>query len=1472
MPIVSEDDLGGLGDANLAGAPAAFADDELKNFASVNIDNTDAPRGFWERRFSDVLISVDRAARPIGSALVFMGDSLRQPSVPDEIEKIASALNPEDATRLRTSMQDTHVPMVADTIGKSFIRLGTSWQDHLDKLIEFESRGRQDEGQYDLPRDLTQGGLSILGSVGGAMMFGALTPSLAITGGSAVETYDAARRKGKDYDEAVKIGTIMGISQGVPEFWGLHTMITVAGGAIKRVIKSALAEGIQETTQQAGQETVERVSGISESTKGGWAAVEEATVNSLYAGALGMALGGFASSGPALMARNKAKTTFRELGYSESEANALADKAIRVGMDKALGAAEFERALTESGVYRDVDGSPIEVSPEGVRVLSSEEVVAKFQTTQPIAIKMVEEAKAAIAQVLPQQETVGVTEGEKILVEPSTVEEALKYDTAEEYVASKASSSHYSDKEINTFDNKPTWFTTSPSGYNRRVNATVKNEVGIKEGLNLANKKQATELGMYRGDINQFANNLKDAGFDGAKFTQDGDTHHFILDTKNIKTKSQLRSEWQAAQDQRTVSPVLLKTLEDTFSKIERQVKDPRAVTKQRVKAVQKALANFIKSKDLGAIDREKFTARILNTQTIQQLERILPEIKERINKLREAQDQRTEVARFKGLTKRSRLARTRPEYRKTIEGIVSNLSANKLTTRKLMELEKLADFIVENPENMIPQYRIDELRRLEMRSIRDFAAKDLRLVNDALAHLYKLNENKATIIFKRRLTETQEVVARILKAVSSAPGKFDEVSGVLTPSATKHGGSWMEVVKKFLTLDQENAELIAQRLEGKDAGDLQYAVHGGFDEAQTNFLRIKQTAEKLLKAGFGKIKIDSWSEYLADKPSQVKTDEFTFIGRKGSETIALSKAEQISLFLLMQNENSARHITGGGVSFDKEALRGYAYQIQPAELARLMERVANDPEMLQVADTVSAYLNGFQKELLNKTSLALNGYELATEDNYIRIRVNPNMRNRMAEIKNNVSFSHFLLESLGFTKERTVSEAPIYLEDVFASTYESMIQASTYASFAEPLRVAKRILNDQEIRTALIRQGREAELKALEEHVMRVEGDRTNMQGFERVAADLQGQIQASILRLNPWIVLKQPASYFSAGTEIDMKYLARNYKPVVAKQELDEIEKWSPQIFDRFQGHINRELGELANVGVIKQFYTGKAPYGDWMMVGIRKTDGASITSIWRAVKDEIRTEKPELKGDEFFKAVATRAEFLVRRTQATYNMNDRSALQANPGFLARTLTLFGSETNKQFIMIRRAAAEWQTSNKTWADRGKFTKRLVLVYAVNSFLMASVNALRNSFKAPPEKEDEDEAAQEKIDAIAKQFFYDLLTGPLGRIYGVREAAAMIGATIVKGAPSWEINNPVFATATDFVVALGKLAAAAEQFVTDERYAEGTEKEDEKKWTKNAADGIKELVISGAAMKGFPAANIERLIKPLFTENEGEE
>lgn len=153
--------------------------------------------------------------------------------------------------------------------------------------------------------DFGQGGSSLIASVGiAALTRSPTTAGLYFGALQKASVYQEARTAGKTPDEASDISTLAGTVEGALEFVGLdHFMKAIKGNsAVVRFINGAAIEGIQEGSQQAGEEAITQFSGVRKDKP-----LAQTAQDILYNAALGAILGGGSNVALGLGAKNDAK-------------------------------------------------------------------------------------------------------------------------------------------------------------------------------------------------------------------------------------------------------------------------------------------------------------------------------------------------------------------------------------------------------------------------------------------------------------------------------------------------------------------------------------------------------------------------------------------------------------------------------------------------------------------------------------------------------------------------------------------------------------------------------------------------------------------------------------------------------------------------------------------------------------------------------------------------------------------------------------------------------------------------------------------------------------------------------------------------------------------------------------------------------------------------------------------------------------
>lgn len=187
--------------------------------------------------------------------------------------------------------------------------------------------------------DLGAGAISLGTSIGMGLIAGPITPGIAFGLYQKSDSYMQSLKSGKDYRESQFLSTILGLVEGGLEFWGIHRIISSSGGIIKRGIKGAMTEFIQEFSQEGAEGFIKRLTDIQMQ---GWSDI---VFNALYAGAIGAVLGGGSGVSVASYQKSFVKKQFKRIGLSEETAARKTNELFNRAGEDVLSQAE--RAIDE---------------------------------------------------------------------------------------------------------------------------------------------------------------------------------------------------------------------------------------------------------------------------------------------------------------------------------------------------------------------------------------------------------------------------------------------------------------------------------------------------------------------------------------------------------------------------------------------------------------------------------------------------------------------------------------------------------------------------------------------------------------------------------------------------------------------------------------------------------------------------------------------------------------------------------------------------------------------------------------------------------------------------------------------------------------------------------------------------------------------------------------------------------------------
>lgn len=475
----------------------------------------------------------------------------------------------------------------------------------------------------------------------------------------------------------------------------------------------------------------------------------------------------------------------------------------------------------------------------------------------------------------------------------------------------------------------------------------------------------------------------------------------------------------------------------------------------------------------------------------------------------------------------------------------------------------------------------------------------------------------------------------------------------------------------------------------------------------------------------------------------------------EANQTVQLTTAQVMELYLLNQRPQARGHIYGGGIRPTNIEVKDgrKTVRINNTAPVKVTENdVANiikvlTPKQIALADQMQSFVGGKVAEWGNEVSMTMYGYKKFTEANYWPIRSDSNYTrtNDSDSTRNNGGGDLYKLKNLGMTKA-TVQGAnnPMTLGDVFDTFVRHVDDMSSYNAFVAPLSDAMKWFNYVD---------KESGMGSVKQSIERVLGEE-GQNYFVNLVRDINGSNNAGVkiglidmlmrnaktaaVGANARVVLQQPTAYVRAAAEISPKYLARAATGFFSKANAEKAKKYSPiaqwKSWGFFDLNVGRSLRELI-IGdqTTSQYLKEKslAPAG-WM-------DERTWGTLWKACELEVRHDNPKLKGEDFNVAVGKRLSEIIDRTQVVDSVLHRSQLMRSKNGLYALYTSFMSEPTKTYNMLRTALADMKRNNNA-RTRGRFG-RVAVSFVATSVATAAAAAIADAFR----EEDDEKAFLEK-------------------------------------------------------------------------------------------------------------------------------
>ena len=466
-----------------------------------------------------------------------------------------------------------------------------------------------------------------------------------------------------------------------------------------------------------------------------------------------------------------------------------------------------------------------------------------------------------------------------------------------------------------------------------------------------------------------------------------------------------------------------------------------------------------------------------------------------------------------------------------------------------------------------------------------------------------------------------------------------------------------------------------------------------------------------------------------------------------GGETVKLSTAQIMELYVLSKRKQAIDHIFVGGILPDVVSAKGLkkitkaspVRGVTPAEVGKAVSKLTEGQR--KIADKLQEYASTELSKWGNQASMKVYGYEKFGEKNYWPIRVN------RQEIKSDVQKDTAVtsLANRSFTKgTKPHANNSLRLGSIFDTFSTHSSEMATYAAWLGTLEDVNRIRNftfKDEVTGHAV-----DTVKSIIDTVHGTSGnayldkllaDVTNgvkgTHGETAYMSSLVGNFKAAAVGANLRVIIQQPTAILRAADMIDPKHMATAGNPLSG---WNKAKKYAPIAQWKDWGYFDINTGrQMKDVLFDSDTVLDKAK--SISMWGAGAMDSVAWGHLWNAVESETKAERKTLKPgtESFYEAVAERFTEIVDHTQVVDGILQRSQIMRSADGVTKMATAFMGEPTKQYNMLMQAAYDAKHTNVDKRKAAmKHLARAATVLAIsgiaNSMAQAIIDAVRDDDK----------------------------------------------------------------------------------------------------------------------------------------------
>ena len=593
------------------------------------------------------------------------------------------------------------------------------------------------------------------------------------------------------------------------------------------------------------------------------------------------------------------------------------------------------------------------------------------------------------------------------------------------------------------------------------------------------------------------------------------------------------------------------------------------------------------------------------------------------------------------------------------------------------------------------------------------------------------------------------------------------------------------------------------QRLNAGMSDSYAFGQYGGAGAANIIDMLSKAFEKKILQVRQGK---EFAENLLKGKDTKSWSKDKIAFRTEGGQTIELTVAQMMELYLLNNREQARGHIYGGGINIeDKKGKFRKAVKVTEEDVNNIIRYLQNVPEAIEVADALQNFGATTVTGWGNEASNLLYGISKFTDPNYWQIRSDSASLKDNANSEAQANASMFKLQNLGRTKavKKNANNA-IYIGDVFDTYAKTIDEMSSYGSILPATTDAMRWYNssvavdeDTRIRVKALLQNKLGTdmARVFTDTIRALNGGILGTDSLESLVKVMTGRAKAAAVAGNLRVVLQQPTAYTRAFSVIPAKYLLRalTMKPASA-----EAQEKSPIAWHKAQGFYSNGLAPSLRKLIVGDQTVGESITEKALWLA-GKADDITWGALWNASKLMVNDTTNLQKGsDEYWKKVNEVFSDIINKTQVVDTPLTKSTWMRGNG-VGIYFTAFMAEPTKTYSMVS-TAIDRVLQHPHSAEAKKALAIAGFTFGLNAIVNAFAQAIADAAR-------DDDKEKDYFEKFREQWQEDVVDNlnPLTYVPVVKDAWSAINGYSSSRLDLQAIQNSVYAMNELKKIASGK-------------------------------------------------------------------